>query len=240
VKETALPHDVTTAGRAEPTPRLVVLRSRDFRWYFIGQTTSGFGNSLSGLALAFAVFSLTRSASVLGIVLLASRLPVIGFALLGGALGDRFSRRLVMLSTDAARTLLQAATAALLLSGHAGIWSLALLQAAAGAGSAMFGPAANGLVANLAPPGQIRQANSLLGISANVAQISAVGVAGAVVAVIGPGSAFAVDAVTFAASTISLAVIRSQSLATPPTTRRPLLEDIGDGWRTVRGQAWTY
>jgi MFS family permease len=214
------------------------LRSRDFRAYFLGQTLSGFGSSISGVALAFGVLALTRSATLLGVVVLASRLPVIAFALLGGALGDRFSRRLIMLSTDAARTILQAVTAVLLLTGHATVWSLAALQAGAGIGSALFGPSASGLVANLAPLGQIRQATSLLGVSRSTASIAAVGVSGALVATVGPGAAFALDAATFAASTFSLAVIPSQSLRTPPAPRRSLLADIGEGWQAVRQRSW--
>jgi len=58
----------------------------------------GIRSALSTVALAFAVLSLTRSAVALGVVLAGSRLPQIIFALLGGALGDRFSRRLIMLS----------------------------------------------------------------------------------------------------------------------------------------------
>ncbi|HTX01082.1 MAG TPA: MFS transporter [Acidimicrobiales bacterium] len=215
-----------------------MLGSRDFRWYFLGQTTSGFGSSLSGVALAFAVLSLTRSATLLGTVLLASRLPVIVLALAGGVLGDRFSRRLVMLGTDTGRTVLQGITAALLLSGHAAVWSLALVQAGAGAGSALFSPAANGLVPNLVAPEQLRRANSLLSMSSSLASIAAVGAAGAIVALVGPGAAFTVDAGTFAASAVSLALVRSQSLEAPPPSGRRLVAEVGEGWRAVRSRPW--
>jgi MFS family permease len=215
-----------------------VLRDRDFRCYFIGQTTSGFGSSLSGVALAFAVLSLTGSATLLGVVLLASRLPVIALALIGGVLGDRFSRRLAMLGTDSGRAIVQGITAILLLTGHAQLWSLAVLQASAGVGSALFGPAAGGLVPNLVADEQLRRANSLLSISSSVTSIGAVGAAGAIVSCVGPGAAFAVDAASFAVSALSLARICSQSLSAPPPSGRRLVAQVAEGWRAVRGRSW--
>lgn len=215
-----------------------VLRDRQFRRYFVGQTLSGFGSALSSIALAFATLSITHSATALGVVLTASRLPQIVFALVGGALGDRFSRRLVMLATDAARTVLQTATAVLLIVHAADLALLVSLQALAGAGSALFAPAANGLVANLAPEGRNHEAVSILGLSSNTASIAGFGIAGALVALIGPGAAFAVDAATFGASTISLALLRSPLLSAPLGPSRGLLADIGEGWEAVRTTSW--
>jgi MFS family permease len=212
--------------------------SWDFRTYFVGQTLSRFGDSIAGIALAFAVLTLTRSATSLGLVLLASRAPVIALTLVGGVLGDRLSRRLIMLTTDAARTVIQVVAAVLLLTGHAHLWSLAALEAGAGVGTAMFNPAASGRVAELVPKTKLRQANSLLGISISTAQVTGVGAAGVLVAVIGPGSAYAVDAGTFVASTLGLALIRSRSLSSPGRTRSSPLRDLGDGWRAVRSRAW--
>jgi MFS family permease len=215
----------TVPGQGTPG----ILRSHDFRCYLAGQTASGFGSSLSSVALAFGVLSLTRSASSLGLVLLASRAPVICLALIGGAVGDRWSRRRVMLATDGARTVLQAIAAGLLIGGHLDVWSLGALQAAAGMASAVYSPAADGLVANLAPAGQIGQANSLLGLSAGVAQISALGLAGVIVATVGPGVAFAIDSVTLAVSTISLAALRTFLPASASAGRSRLLFEWAKG-----------
>lgn len=229
-------------GEPEPRPGqgrpVGVLRDRRFRLYWAGQTLSGAGNAMSSVALAFAVLSLTGSASSLGLVLLASQLPVIAFTLLGGVLGDRYSRRLIMLGTDSARAIIQGLTAALLVTGHASVLLLAVLQACAGVCSAMFTPAASGLVANLAPEGKVRQANSLLSMSRATAQIAALATAGAIVAAFGPGKAFAFDAATFATSTISLSLIRSPALAVPPDKRRRLLSELGEGWQAVRQRPW--
>jgi len=84
---------------------LSVLRERDFRLLFTGQTLSNLGSALVPIALAFAVLDLTGSATDLGLVLLASRLPNTVLVLTGGVVGDRWSRRWVMLASDAIRCL---------------------------------------------------------------------------------------------------------------------------------------
>jgi MFS family permease len=215
-----------------------VLGDTNFRRYWAGQTLSGAGNAVSSVALVFAVLALTHAASSLGLVLLASRLPVIALTLLGGVAGDRYPRRVIMLSTDAGRAAVQALTAALLLTGHASVVGLGLLQACAGLGSAMFGPAAGGLVANLAPGGQVREANSVLSMSKAVTQVAALATAGAVVAGLGAGVAFALDSASFAASTLSLALVRSPVLASPPGNRPALLGQLHQGWQAVRQRPW--
>ncbi len=226
------------AGGSGRPRALAVLADRPFRTYWTGQTLSAAGNAFSGLALAFAVLSLTRSAAALGVVLLASRAPSIVFFLVGGVLGDRYARRVIMLAADTARSVVQAATAALLLSGHAQLWSLAVLQAVAGTASAVFSPASKGLVADLAPQGQLRAANSLLAMSAAVAAVVAVAASGAVVAAVGPGVAFAIDAVSFAASTVSLAVLPGPELTAHAPIPRRLLSDLAGGWAAVAERRW--
>nr|BFE79261.1 hypothetical protein GCM10020093_018620 [Planobispora longispora] len=140
---------------------------------------------------------LTGSPADLGIVVLSTRLPVIALTLLGGALGDRFSRRGVMLLADLMRFLAHGATAVLLLTGTAQIWMLVVLQLLAGAGSAFFNPAAVGLVPSLAGRKHLQAANSLLAVSRSATSILALGTAGALVAVAGPGWAVLIDALSF-------------------------------------------
>jgi MFS family permease len=81
-----------------------------------------------------------------------------------------------MIAADVVRFGCQAATAALLLSGHAEVWSLMVLQAPAGAATAFFTPAATGLVAALVPSAELRRANALLSVSMNCGAIVALGI----------------------------------------------------------------
>jgi Transmembrane secretion effector len=152
-------------GRMVVRDSLGVLHERDFRLLLAGQALSNLGSALVPVALAFAVLDLTGSATDLGLVLLASRLPNMVLVLTGGVVADRLSRRWVMLASDVIRCLTQAATATLLVTGTARLWELLVLQAAHGAAAAFFDPAATGLLPETVGPGRLQQANALLGLS---------------------------------------------------------------------------
>jgi MFS family permease len=181
---------------AGPLTRSGLLRERPFRRYLIGQTLSGFGDGLMPVALVFTVLALGGGAAAVGLILLAGRIPTIAMVLAGGAIGDRFDRRRVMLLTDTGRCAIQTTTGTLLLTGHAPLWTLAVLQAGAGTASALFGPAAAGLVRGLVPPSAVTRANALLGLSRNIVGLSGPAVAGVLVSTAGPGWAFVADAAT--------------------------------------------
>lgn len=221
-------------------PLREMLRDRAFSLYLVGQTTSGAGSALSSVALVFAVLSISRSASSVGLVLLAPRLPGIAFSLAGGIVADRRSRRALAVTADAVRTAVQAFTSALLLTGRASVSEIAALQLIAGSASAIFNPAANALLAGVAPQGRIRRATSLLGITTATAQTGGLAVSGVLVAVAGPGISLAVDAATFAVSSLTLALIPASCL--PRTVRgaraRSTLQNLREGWELFDQHGW--
>ncbi|MFC4149557.1 MFS transporter [Micromonospora mangrovi] len=219
---------------------LAVLRIPDFRRYVIGCTASGFGDSLTPFALAFAVLELTGSPSALGLVVLSTRLPMILLALVGGVVGDRFSRRTIMLVTDVVRCVVQAATATILLTGVARVWMLIVLQLVAGAGAAFFNPAAQGLIPAVVDKPRLQQANSLLAMSRSAASIVAVGSAGALVALAEPGWAIGVDALTFLVSALALARLPRTLTAARPGRRAGLVAGLRSGLGEVRGHPWLW
>lgn len=79
------------------------------------------------------------------------------FALVGGAVSDRFSRRTIVLATDLVRGLTQATTATVLLAGIAEVWMLVALQLVAGAGTAFFNRAAHGILPSVVDPPRLQQ-----------------------------------------------------------------------------------
>jgi MFS family permease len=107
-------------------PSLGVLHERDFRLLFTGHAISLLGDAMTPVALAFAILDLTGSAADLGYVIAARSVPLVGFLLIGGVFADRLPRRLVMVGADLTRLSTQGATAALLISGHAHIWEIAV------------------------------------------------------------------------------------------------------------------
>lgn len=215
------------------------LRERDFRLLFIGQATSSLGNSLTSIALAFAVLEATGSITAVGLVLAATRLPLVLFVLVGGVVGDRLLRQRVMLASDLVRLATQAVAAALLLTHQAALWHLLVLFALHGAAQAFFNPAASGLVPQTVSPARLQQANALLDLSRNATGILGTLAAGALVALVGAGAAFAVDSLTFAVSAASLALLRPGGIV---RTKPPgaFLRELADGWEEFRSRTWLW
>jgi MFS family permease len=216
------------------------LKERRFRLLWLGQTTSTLGDGLVPVALAFAVIqTLDGSPTDLGIVLAAQTLPVVAFVLAGGVWADRLPRQMVMLVSDVIRGVVQATIAVLLLSGHAQLWQLVVLIAVYGTAQAFFQPAATGLVPATISPGRLQQANALLGLSRSLAFVVGPAVAGVIAATTNPGTVFVFDAVTFAVSAVSLALLRL------PRSRRAgepqsFLADLKGGWHELVSHTWLW
>jgi hypothetical protein len=188
-------------------PGLGVLAERDFRLLFTGQVVSQLGDAFTPIALAWAILDLTNSAGDLGYVIAARSVPLVGFLLVGGVFADRLPRRAVMVGADLVRLGTQSTTAILLLSGSARIWELAALQAAHGAATAFFNPAATGLTPQVVSPERLQDANGLRGIAMSSSGILGLTLSAALVAGIGPGWALGADALTFLVSAICLAAL---------------------------------
>lgn len=197
---------------------------------------STFGDSLVPLTLAFASFQV-GGASALGLVLATNRLPIAVLVLFGGALGDRWSRKWLMVSADVLRCGTQAATGLLLVLGAAELWHLVVLQALAGAGTAVFTPTASGLVPSLVPADLLQRANALLGLAANTNKVLSISTAGILVATVGSGTALLVDAGTFAASGLALVLLRMPREA-PIRTRSNLWREVRAGTGLVARTPW--
>src|SRR5438034_8292861 len=183
-------------------------RSKPFRLLFAGELVSLLGTAVAPVALAFAVLDLTGSATDLGYVLAAGWLPQIVFILIGGVLGDRLPRNLVMVGANVLSAAAQGTTAALLLAGVARPWHLAVLAAARGMATALFFPAAQAVVPEIVETELLQPANALIRLAQNGSTVLGAGVGGILVAAAGPGWAVAFDAATYLASALILVWIR--------------------------------
>jgi MFS family permease len=219
--------------------RLGALEEREFRLLWLGQATSAFGSSLVPVALAFAVIQLTGSAPALGLVLSAGLVSRVVLLLFGGVVADRLPRQKVMLAADLLRTGSQATVAVLLLSGRAQIWHLLVLFALYGAGDSFFSPASTGLVPETVRADRLQQANALMSLSRSLCWVAGPTIAGLIVSGSGPGWVFAIDAATFAVSSLSLALLRlpprAQELA-----HAGVLTELRGGWSEVRSRTWVW
>lgn len=219
--------------------RLGVLADRQFRRYFLGQTTSWLGDGLLPVAISFAVLDLTGSASDLGLVLAVRIVPVVVFILVGGVWADRLPRQWVMIGSDVVRGATQALLAALLLTGSAELWHLLVLQALYGTAEAFWRPASTALLPSIVPDERLQQANSLLAVAVNGSYTVGPAVAGLLVATAGAGFAIAVDAATFAVSTAALLTLHVPPLQRP-AEKPSFVTELREGWQEVVARTWLW
>jgi MFS family permease len=214
------------------------LGRREFRLLFLGRTISFVGNAFANVALAFAVLDLTGSKADLGFVLAARSIPQVLFLLVGGIWADRLPRNRVMVISNVASGISQAAIALLLLSGHAQIWQLMALAAANGLSSAFFFPAAVGIVPQTVPQRMLQSANSLLSLGSNASWIAGAALGGLVVAATNPGVGIAVDAASFFLAALFLAMIRLPASLRMEASN--FLAELAVGWREFISRAWLW
>jgi MFS family permease len=217
---------------------LGVLRRRDFRLLFFGQGVSVLGDRMVAVALAFAVLEVGGSTSEVGLVLAAAVLPLVGSVLIGGVVADRTSRRSVMIAADLVRVASQGATATLLITGSAEVWTLALFAGLTGAATGFFNPASTGLLPEVVPPDELQPANALRATAVSTGEIAGPLVAGVLVAAAGAGWAIAVDAATFAVSALCLWGLRVPSRVAHAGAS--FFADLRDGWDAFRSRRWVW
>jgi MFS family permease len=214
-----------------------ILRDRDFRRLYLARSISILGNRIAPIALAFAVLEI-GDAGDLGFVIGAATVPSVLFILFGGVLADRLSPPRMMFIADVVDTVVQGITAALLITGNAELWHLAILQFMWGASSAFFNPASMGVVPLVAPPGRLQDANATLSFARQLSAIVGPALAGVLVASVGTGWAFAVDAASFGLSAFflfPLLRLGERSLEIPDT-----IGELKAGWTEFVSRRWLW
>jgi len=217
---------------------LSVLRVPNFSWFFCSRLVNIAGNLMAPIALAFAVLDIDHSASALGQVLAARSIPLVIFLLLGGVLADRFSRTAVLQWSNVLSALTQGAVAWLVISGHAELWQLIVLEAVNGTVSAASMPAMQGVIPQLVPREQLKSANVLLSMSRGALAVVGPSVAALLVVTVGPGWALAADAATWVAAALFLLKVKVP--AREAGHQPGVIAELREGWTLFRTTEWLW
>jgi MFS family permease len=212
------------------------LAERNFRFLWIGQAVSAVGDSVTLIALAFATLSVSPSAGSLGLVLALATVARVVALPIGGVWSDRLPRQLVMLTSDGVRALVQAVIAILLITGHAQLWHIVVLAMVYSFAAGFFMPASGALIPQTVSVQRLQQANALMGLSRSVTQVAGPAIGGLLVAAIGPGWVFAIDAATFVVSAISLVLMRVPRVEGKGQSN--FWTELADGLRAVTTRRW--
>ena len=216
--------------------------NRNFRLYLLGATLSAVGSAMVPVALSFAVLDAGLRAGALGLVLAAQTIPMVCLLLIGGVVGDRWSRRGVMIRSDLLRFLVQIALASALIEGSHSLALLATLTALIGVGNAFFGPASSGFLVGIVDKENLARANGVLRTGNALAMIIGPAAAGLIVVGISPGWTLGIDGLSYAASALCLGLVRLRPAALSTTAPKypHVGRDLREGFRAYAERRWLW
>lgn len=211
-------------------------RDHDFMRLWTGQTISKFGSQIGDGALQFAAILVLGATPVqLGLLAAARTAPVLLFGLLAGVWVDRLRRRPILIAADLGRGLLLCSIPAAALLGALRMEQLYIVAVLVSLLSLFFDVAYQSYLPALVRREQLVEGNSKLSISDSVAEIAGPPLGGALVQLISAPLAVLVDALSFLASALALALIRVREPGPPPARRQHIWRDIVEGLRVALG-----
>ncbi|UCH10407.1 MAG: MFS transporter [Fidelibacterota bacterium] len=188
--------------------RASIFRHRNLLLLWTGHVISHAGDAIYQLALPWLVLELTGSKTITSLVALSAYLPAVIFSLLAGVVVDRFDRRGVMIFSDGTRMLVVLLLVAFLLQGGTSPVIVGVLAFTVASFATLFYPARDALIPDLVPPTQLTTTNAFISTSGQFAHLAGPLLAGLLVAWVGLTHLFTIDALSFAASLMCLALIR--------------------------------
>ena len=213
------------------------LRHRNYRLFVAGQSISLIGTWVTRVATAWLVYRLTDSAFLLGLVNFCSQIPMLFLGPLAGVYVDRWDRQRVLICTQVLSLVQVTLLAALTLSGHVTVWHVLVLQLAQGVIGAFDTPSRQAFVISLLDDrADLSNAIALNSSMVNGSRIVGPAVAGGLIALVGEGWCFALDAVSYMPVIASLLAIRVAN-PEPPVSGEPVLQQLRDGYQYVRSFA---
>lgn len=218
------------------------LRERDYALLTAGSSISLLGDGFFFVALAWQVYEISNVPTALSLVGLAWTLPLVLFVLIGGVFSDRYDRRWLMIGADLVRAVAIGLLGLFSVSGALELWHVVALIAFVGLGDAFFNPASTAIVPDLLPDEQLPQANALQGLLRPLAvRLIGPALGGLVVAGVGSGTAFLIDAASFLASAAAVVAI-----STRPRHEvaghgvRQTMHEVREGFAYVRATPWIW
>jgi MFS family permease len=215
-------------------PRITrALQSRNFRLFFSGQSVSLVGTWITRVATSWLVYRLTGSVFLLGVVGFCGQIPTLLLAPIAGVWVDRWDRHRILLVTQVLSMLQSLALALMVFSGTVTVaWVLAL-QVMQGIINAFDTPARQAFVIEMVDDrADLANAIALNSSMVNASRILGPSIGGIIIAAVGEGWCFMIDAISYLAVIASLLAMQVVRRALPARDTR-MLDELRVGFRYV-------
>jgi MFS family permease len=218
------------------------LRQRNYCLYWFGQMISLIGTYMQTIGQAWLVLSLTHSPWQLGLVGALQALPMLLFSLVGGVFADRWPKRRLLLVTQSAAMIQALLLWGLIASGTIQLWHLYVLALLLGLADSLDHPTRQAFVIELVGREDLPNAVALNASLSQMTRIVGPGLAGIIIAASSVTMLFLLNALSFLAVLVCLALIKKNALHTQalqPTnaskrqnTWQSLREGVAYCWKT--------
>jgi MFS family permease len=188
----------------------------NYRRYFLGQAVSLSGNWMQMVAEVWLILELTQSGVAVGTVTALQFLPILLFGAWGGLLADRFSKRRLLMITQAAMALPAMAMFAIVATGVVAPWMIFVLVFLRGAVNAVDNPTRQSFAIEMVGPERVVNAVSLNSVLIHTARLVGPSLAGLLIVTVGVTPCFALNWLTFGAMIVALWSMEPAALNTPP------------------------
>jgi MFS family permease len=208
------------------------LRVRNYRLYFFGQTVSLTGTWMQSVAQAWLVLKLTGSGFAVGLVTGLQFLPILLLGSWGGLIADRMDKRRVLLVTQTLAASLALALGLVVLFDVVRLWMVFGLAGALGLVTVVDMPTRQSFVMEMVGPEDLTNAVSLNSVIVNASRVVGPALAGLLIASVGTGICFLINAASYPAVLVGLALMRKEDLR----RRAPVMRSKGqvrEGFRYV-------
>jgi hypothetical protein len=224
--------DSVAAPKQESRGRFGALTYRDYRLVFFGQVVSSTGGWMQMVAQGWLVYQLTGSPFYLGLIGLARAVPAFLFALVGGAVADRYDRRVIMGVANGAICILALILGLLTISGLVAVWHVVIIAFFMGTAFSFEMPSRNSLISHIVGPKDVVSAVGLNSVAFNTAQVVGPALAAVLIIQIGAGNVFLLNSAGYLTVIAAALLLRPTPRATSGSGS--LLSNIVDGLRYVR------
>jgi MFS family permease len=195
----------------------------NYRLFFFGQLTSVAGTWMQNIALAWLVVVLAphQRGMALGILTVCRFAPFTLFGLFAGVVSDRFDNRRTVIATQTVQMVFSALLAAIALLGHAQLWQVYVIAGLTGTAVVFDAPSRQNLTFQMVGRDELPNAIALNSSLFNTARIFGPALAGVLIAAVGAGWCFAINALSFFAVLAGLLAMRVSELYPLADRRRP-------------------
>ena len=212
-------------------------RHRNYRLFFTGQIVSLAGTWMQNIALAWLVIELSGSALAVGALAFCRFLPFLFLGLAAGVMVDRFDTRRLLLATQGAAMVVSIALALVTLTGLATLPVVYALAALGGLVLVFDAPGRQTLTFQMVGQSELQNAVALNSGLFNASRVVGPALAGLVIAAVGTGTCFVINAVSFLSVLVSLRLMREDELHPVEKSRETrvvtgIREGLAWAWRS--------